>query len=218
MATFGQQTPPVRHAAPKSTSGQTPFLLLCLKGGKPGLWLAAFSFGRVLNIKTSALPCRSPCMPCFRHLIGHMLASRRPRYVMRAKITQRPNAIFITLCSALERRQTRALACGIFIWTRLTQLCEQNRASHHGVCPSTQQQAAYVWLWIHLSRLASVELVRLRCSCFVLGLASTGSAGSKYTNEAAKVLYKPFAMHLYVSALPKMRSTTYFNPMMPQSP
>jgi hypothetical protein len=36
---------------------------------------------------------------------------------------------------------------------------------------------------------------------------STASAGPKHANEASKVLYKPFAMQLYVSELPKMCSS-----------
>ena len=37
--------------------------------------------------------------------------------------------------------------------------------------------------------------------------ASTGTPGPKHANEASNVLYKPFAMQLYVSELPKMRSS-----------
>ena len=41
--------------------------------------------------------------------------------------------------------------------------------------------------------------------------ASASSAGSKYANKASKVLYKPFAMQLYVSAITINGASNYFN-------
>jgi hypothetical protein len=41
--------------------------------------------------------------------------------------------------------------------------------------------------------------------------ASTSSAGSKYANKASKVLYKPFAMQLHVSAITEISASNYFS-------
>ena len=70
-----------------------------------------FSFGRVFKIKTSAMPCPWPLIPCVRHLIGHVWLADAPG---------RQHDVKSTPCRPWHWGVCNwGFGCSIFIWTRI---------------------------------------------------------------------------------------------------